>query len=107
MSCNSVTGSVDLAPEQGSTHGPKTTHSCYLLIYGVGLTQEGLKDWLRQCAKQVFSPIHPNWTVTLFVVITLYFKKEVIVQCSNWMLFFYIFTCFNLKSYNPMLKQFT
>lgn len=53
VSCNSVTGqSVTVAPDQWSTHSPKTSHTCYLLIHGVGLSQEGLKEWLRQCAKQ-------------------------------------------------------
>ncbi|XP_007230946.3 uncharacterized protein C20orf194 homolog [Astyanax mexicanus] len=52
VSCNSVSGSVTVAPDQWSTHSPKTTHTCYLLIYGVGFSQEGLKEWLRQCTKQ-------------------------------------------------------
>ncbi|XP_066534689.1 uncharacterized protein C20orf194 homolog isoform X2 [Hoplias malabaricus] len=52
VSCNSVSGSVSVTPNQGSTHSPNTMHTCYLLVHGVGLTQEGLKDWLRQCAKQ-------------------------------------------------------
>uniref|UniRef100_A0AAR2LCV1 Uncharacterized protein n=1 Tax=Pygocentrus nattereri TaxID=42514 RepID=A0AAR2LCV1_PYGNA len=52
VSCNSVSGSVNLSPDQGSTYSRKTTDSCYLLFHGVGITQEGLKDWLRQCAKQ-------------------------------------------------------
>uniref|UniRef100_A0A8B9KWK7 Si:ch211-194c3.5 n=1 Tax=Astyanax mexicanus TaxID=7994 RepID=A0A8B9KWK7_ASTMX len=52
VSCNSVSGSVTVAPDQWSTHSPKTTHTCYLLIHGVGFSQEGLKEWLRQCTKQ-------------------------------------------------------
>ncbi|MCJ8730712.1 hypothetical protein PDJAM_G00187570 [Pangasius djambal] len=52
VSCNSISGSVTVALDQVSTHSPQITQTCYLLIHGVGLTQNGVKDWLRQCAKQ-------------------------------------------------------
>lgn len=53
VNCNSISGNVTIAPDQGTHHGPRTTNNCYLMFHGVGLTQEGLKDWLRHCAKQV------------------------------------------------------
>uniref|UniRef100_A0A8C2AVF2 Si:ch211-194c3.5 n=1 Tax=Cyprinus carpio TaxID=7962 RepID=A0A8C2AVF2_CYPCA len=52
VNCNSISGNVTIAPDQGTHHGPRTTNNCYLMFHGVGLTQEGLKDWLRHCAKQ-------------------------------------------------------
>ncbi|TRY60398.1 hypothetical protein DNTS_026829 [Danionella cerebrum] len=52
VKCNSISGNVIIAPEQGTHHGSWTTNNCYLMFHGVGLTQEGLKDWLRHCAKQ-------------------------------------------------------
>uniref|UniRef100_A0A4W4GWS0 Uncharacterized protein n=3 Tax=Electrophorus electricus TaxID=8005 RepID=A0A4W4GWS0_ELEEL len=52
VSYDSVSGSVTVSPNQGFPPCPATTHTCYLVICGVGLTQEALKDWLRQCAKQ-------------------------------------------------------
>lgn len=55
VNCNSISGNVTVAPDQGTHHGPRTTNNCYLMFHGVGLTQEGLKDWLRHCAKQVNS----------------------------------------------------
>ncbi|TSW48760.1 hypothetical protein Baya_13459 [Bagarius yarrelli] len=45
-------GGMTVVTNQISTCSPRITHTCYLLIYGVGLTDNGLKDWLRQCAKQ-------------------------------------------------------
>ncbi|KAB5581855.1 hypothetical protein PHYPO_G00180400 [Pangasianodon hypophthalmus] len=52
VSCNSISGSVTVALDQVSTRSPQITQTCYLLIHGVGLTQNGMRDWLRQCAKQ-------------------------------------------------------
>ncbi|XP_065153153.1 dynein axonemal assembly factor 9 [Paramisgurnus dabryanus] len=52
VNCNSISGFVTVAPDQESHHGPETTNNSYLIFHGVGLTQEGLKDWLRQCVKQ-------------------------------------------------------
>lgn len=52
VNCNSISGFVTVAPDQESHHGPETTNNSYLIFHGVGLTREGLKDWLRQCAKQ-------------------------------------------------------
>ncbi|KAK2852798.1 hypothetical protein Q7C36_007999 [Tachysurus vachellii] len=52
VSCNSISGNVSMALDQSSTCSPQITQTCYLLMHGVGLTHSGLKDWLRQCAKQ-------------------------------------------------------
>ncbi|MCI4376557.1 hypothetical protein PGIGA_G00189690 [Pangasianodon gigas] len=52
VSCNSISGSVTVALDQVSTRSPQITQTCCLLIHGVGLTQNGVRDWLRQCAKQ-------------------------------------------------------
>jgi len=54
---NAVSGSLSIVPG-GSvdplTAGPKETDSpCFLVFDGIGLTEDGLKDWLRLCAKQV------------------------------------------------------
>ncbi|XP_053476926.1 uncharacterized protein C20orf194 homolog isoform X1 [Ictalurus furcatus] len=52
VSCNSISGNVTVALDQVSARSPQITQTCYLLFHGVGLTQNCLKDWLRQCAKQ-------------------------------------------------------
>ncbi|XP_078132909.1 dynein axonemal assembly factor 9 [Sander vitreus] len=50
VSYNTVSGSLSIVP---LTPGPKdTTTPCFLIFDGVGLTEDGLKDWLRLCAKQ-------------------------------------------------------
>lgn len=51
VSYNTVSGTLSIVP---LTPGPKdTTTPCFLIFDGVGLTEDGLKDWLRLCAKQV------------------------------------------------------
>ncbi|XP_017319788.2 uncharacterized protein C20orf194 homolog isoform X2 [Ictalurus punctatus] len=52
VSCNSISGNVTVALDQVSARSPQITQTCYLLFHGVGLSQNCLKDWLRQCAKQ-------------------------------------------------------
>ncbi|KAL3049502.1 hypothetical protein OYC64_008870 [Pagothenia borchgrevinki] len=50
VSYNTVSGSLSIVP---LTPGPKDTGTpCFLVFDGVGLTADGLKDWLRLCAKQ-------------------------------------------------------
>lgn len=56
VSYNAVSGNLSVGPEQGThhSHQPRPEPAgCFLLFDGMGLTQEGLKDWLRLCAKQV------------------------------------------------------
>ncbi|KAM3850599.1 dynein axonemal assembly factor 9 [Diretmus argenteus] len=47
---NAVSGNLTLVPDQGPQE--PTATSCFLIFDGVGLSQDGLKDWLRLCAKQ-------------------------------------------------------
>ncbi|XP_053701726.1 uncharacterized protein C20orf194 homolog isoform X1 [Synchiropus splendidus] len=53
---NTVSGNMTIVPDLSTdtvTPGPQTDKtSCFLIFYGVGLTEDGLKDWLRLCAKQ-------------------------------------------------------
>ncbi|XP_070698185.1 dynein axonemal assembly factor 9 [Pempheris klunzingeri] len=53
---NTVSGSLIIVPDQSNdplTPGPKeTSMSSFLVFDGVGLTEDGMKDWLRLCAKQ-------------------------------------------------------
>uniref|UniRef100_A0A3Q3IIW6 Uncharacterized protein n=1 Tax=Monopterus albus TaxID=43700 RepID=A0A3Q3IIW6_MONAL len=54
VSYNTVSGSLSIVPDQSTdptTPGPTST-SCFLIFDGVGLTEDGLKDWLRLCAKE-------------------------------------------------------
>lgn len=57
VSYNALSGNLRIVPEDHSdplSQGPKETNtSCFLFFDGVGLTEDGLKDWLRLCAKQV------------------------------------------------------
>lgn len=57
VSYNTVRKSLSIVPDQSidpRTPGPQETNtSCFLIFDGVGLTEDGLKDWLRLCAKQV------------------------------------------------------
>ncbi|XP_035465310.1 dynein axonemal assembly factor 9 isoform X4 [Scophthalmus maximus] len=56
VSYSAVSGSLSVAPDQSAdplTPGPRETNaSCFLVFDGVGLTEKGLKDWLRLCTKQ-------------------------------------------------------
>uniref|UniRef100_A0A8C6S667 Si:ch211-194c3.5 n=1 Tax=Neogobius melanostomus TaxID=47308 RepID=A0A8C6S667_9GOBI len=54
---STVSGSLTIVPVDGHellTTEPKAikTASCFLIFDGVDLTEDGLKDWLRLCAKQ-------------------------------------------------------
>lgn len=52
VSYNTVRGSLSVIPDlKQDPEDPSS--SCFLLFDGVGLTEDGLKDWLRLCAKQV------------------------------------------------------
>lgn len=57
VSYNALSGNLRIVPEDNSdplSQGSKETNtSCFLFFDGVGLTEDGLKDWLRLCAKQV------------------------------------------------------
>ena len=52
MSYDTLSGALTITPEQDPSQDP----SCFLVFNGVGLTQDGLQDWLRLCAKQVVMP---------------------------------------------------
>ncbi|KAM7376359.1 hypothetical protein PAMP_006100 [Pampus punctatissimus] len=56
VSYNTVSGNLSIVPDQNVnplTSGlQKNNTSCFLIFDGVGLTEDGLKDWLRLCAKQ-------------------------------------------------------
>uniref|UniRef100_A0A8C2ZLR5 Dynein axonemal assembly factor 9 n=1 Tax=Cyclopterus lumpus TaxID=8103 RepID=A0A8C2ZLR5_CYCLU len=56
VSYNTLSGSLSIVPDHSAdplTPGPgETNASCVLIFDGVGLTEDGLKDWLRLCAKQ-------------------------------------------------------
>lgn len=57
VSYNTASGSLSIVPAQSInpvTQDPKETNTTYFLIFdGVCLTEDGLKDWLRLCVKQV------------------------------------------------------
>lgn len=58
VSYNTVRGSLNVTPDQNQplNWGPKdSSSSCFLIFDGLDLTEDGLKDWLRLCAKQVSS----------------------------------------------------
>ncbi|XP_034050720.1 uncharacterized protein C20orf194 homolog [Thalassophryne amazonica] len=56
VSYNTLSGNLSIIPVQGIDHGTRdhqeTNMSCFLVFDGVGITEDGLKDWLRLCAKQ-------------------------------------------------------
>uniref|UniRef100_A0A8C2ZK44 Dynein axonemal assembly factor 9 n=1 Tax=Cyclopterus lumpus TaxID=8103 RepID=A0A8C2ZK44_CYCLU len=60
VSYNTLSGSLSIVPDHSAdplTPGPgETNASCVLIFDGVGLTEDGLKDWLRLCAKQKKKP---------------------------------------------------
>ncbi|KAF7658190.1 hypothetical protein LDENG_00016420 [Lucifuga dentata] len=56
VSYNTVSRNLSIVPDQG-TNPPSqglqdTETSCFLTFDGVGITENGIKDWLRLCAKQ-------------------------------------------------------
>lgn len=55
VSYNAVSGTLSVLPDPrpaGSAGPAGTDTSCFLTFDGVGLTEDGLKDWLRLSAKQ-------------------------------------------------------
>lgn len=53
VSYNTLSGNLSISADP-LTPGPEEAGaSCVLIFDGVGLTEDGLKDWLRLCAKQV------------------------------------------------------
>ncbi|XP_054653341.1 uncharacterized protein C20orf194 homolog [Dunckerocampus dactyliophorus] len=57
VSYNTVTGNLIIIPEQGidpliQGGVQRNDTSCFLVFDGVGLAEDGLKDWLRLCTKQ-------------------------------------------------------
>uniref|UniRef100_A0A7N8XR81 Dynein axonemal assembly factor 9 n=1 Tax=Mastacembelus armatus TaxID=205130 RepID=A0A7N8XR81_9TELE len=56
VSYNTVSGSLSIVPHQSTDaltpDSKETNTSCFLIFDGVGLTEDGLKDWLRLCAKE-------------------------------------------------------
>ncbi|XP_056151860.1 uncharacterized protein C20orf194 homolog isoform X2 [Lampris incognitus] len=56
VSYNAVSGNLSIMPDKGTNFQSQAhqdpTVPYYLVFDGVGLTQEGMKDWLRLCAKQ-------------------------------------------------------
>ncbi|XP_062325507.1 uncharacterized protein C20orf194 homolog [Osmerus eperlanus] len=57
VSYSAVTGMLSIIPQQSASHSDlppqhQEPTGCLLLFSGVGLSQEGLKDWLRLCVKQ-------------------------------------------------------
>ncbi|XP_056914370.1 uncharacterized protein C20orf194 homolog isoform X1 [Takifugu flavidus] len=55
VSYSTIRGSLNVTPDQNQplNLGPKdSSSSCFLVFDGLDLTEDGLKDWLRLCAKQ-------------------------------------------------------
>nr|XP_040055104.1 uncharacterized protein C20orf194 homolog isoform X1 [Gasterosteus aculeatus aculeatus] len=52
VSYNTPSGSLSVAPDRGADDPPAPGAACFLVFDGVGLAEDGLKDWLRLCAKQ-------------------------------------------------------
>lgn len=55
VSYNTASGNLSVIPDRSDPLTPglqKNNASCSLIFDGVGLTDDGLKDWLRLCAKQ-------------------------------------------------------
>lgn len=75
VSYNAASGILRVVPEQTSgplASGPKATNTSFFLIFdGVGLTEDGLKDWLRLCAKQVGIEVSLLFLMTIHTEIRL------------------------------------
>uniref|UniRef100_A0A8B9L221 Si:ch211-194c3.5 n=1 Tax=Astyanax mexicanus TaxID=7994 RepID=A0A8B9L221_ASTMX len=108
VSCNSVSGSVTVAPDQWSTHSPKTTHTCYLLIHGVGFSQEGLKEWLRQCTKQPKKAKKTKRTLTPQEIRSIHVKRHLDPLPSGYFYNGYQFVSFygEKLNFHPLMDQF-
>ncbi|KAM9356171.1 dynein axonemal assembly factor 9 [Pholidichthys leucotaenia] len=55
VSYNAVSGNLSIAPSKSTeplSMGPKDISASFLIFDGVGLTEDGVKDWLRLCTKQ-------------------------------------------------------
>ncbi|KAI1887390.1 hypothetical protein AGOR_G00189810 [Albula goreensis] len=85
VSYNTVSGSLSVVPtKEGPSPPPQggeprlTSAGHFLLFDGVGLTQDGLKNWLRQCAKQkaVKRPRKTHEILTLQEIKTIHVKRH-------------------------------
>ncbi|XP_071353876.1 dynein axonemal assembly factor 9 isoform X2 [Trachinotus anak] len=82
VSYNTVSGSLSIVSEQSIdplTLSPKETNtSCFLIFDGVGLTEDGLKDWLRLCTKQrqTKKPKKTKNTLSIHEIKTIYMTRH-------------------------------
>ncbi|KAI3367399.1 hypothetical protein L3Q82_026260, partial [Scortum barcoo] len=82
VSYNTVSGSLSIVPDKSAdplTPGPKQTNTpCFLIFDGVGLTEDGLKDWLRLCAKQMtrhLDPLPPGYFYNGYQYVDIFGEK--------------------------------
>uniref|UniRef100_A0A8C2ASX3 Si:ch211-194c3.5 n=1 Tax=Cyprinus carpio TaxID=7962 RepID=A0A8C2ASX3_CYPCA len=108
VNCNSISGNVTIAPDQGTHHGPRTTNNCYLMFHGVGLTQEGLKDWLRHCAKQVNSHRWEQRTITPQEIRYIHVKRHLDPLPPGYFYNGHHFVSFfgEKQNFHPLMDQF-
>uniref|UniRef100_A0A8C2Q067 Si:ch211-194c3.5 n=1 Tax=Cyprinus carpio TaxID=7962 RepID=A0A8C2Q067_CYPCA len=108
VNCNSISGNVTIAPDQGTHHGPRTTNNCYLMFHGVGLTQEGLKDWLRHCAKQVNSHRWEQRTLTPQEIRYIHVKRHLDPLPPGYFYNGHHFVSFfgEKQNFHPLMDQF-
>ncbi|KAM9477263.1 dynein axonemal assembly factor 9 [Clarias gariepinus] len=108
--CNSVSGSVSVALDQVSTRRLQSTQTCYLLIHGVGLSQNGLKDWLRQCAKQKApkKAKKTRSTLTQQEIINIHMKRHLEPLPSGYFYNGHQFVSFfgEKQNFHPLMDQF-
>ncbi|KAG8013070.1 hypothetical protein GBF38_021272, partial [Nibea albiflora] len=83
VSYNTVSGSLSIVPIQSAdplTPGPKESDtSCFLIFDGVGLTEDGLKDWLRLCAKEItrhLDPLPPGYFYNGYQYVDIFGEKR-------------------------------
>ncbi|XP_020499013.2 uncharacterized protein C20orf194 homolog [Labrus bergylta] len=82
VSYNTVSGSLSIVRDHSLhpvTPGPRETNTaCFLIFDGVGLTEKGLKDWLRLCAKQkqTKKPQKTKYSLSLQEIKNIHLKRH-------------------------------
>eukprot|EP00064_Thunnus_orientalis_P002969 superscaffoldBa00000233_g2977 len=82
VSYNTASGNLSVVPDRSDPLTPglqKNNASCFLIFDGVGLTEDGLKDWLRLCAKQLrrhLDPLPPGYFYNGYQYVDIFGEKR-------------------------------
>ncbi|KAJ8336232.1 hypothetical protein SKAU_G00395750, partial [Synaphobranchus kaupii] len=117
VSYNVVSGTLGVVPmQEGPSPPPQDVEphrgapDCFLLFDGVGLTQDSLKNWLRQCAKQKAAkrPRKKHEVLTLQEIKTIHVKRHLEPLPAGYFYNGHQFVNFfgDKMNFHPLMEQF-